>query len=147
MRAPHIYSEWIELISAIKDKANDEEVLAAAKAGTLEWQVGVAERFTEEYLAAINYRIDCAISTFQKNYRQADTDGMLVKSLLRLRKDMKFLADLLNIQAIPEKFRDKYVELVRNKANEIQSSLELSAKNDRTGHLLHVVKNNRVNVF
>ena len=70
-----------------------------------------------------------------------------IQSLLNLRKELKFLSEVLNIAIIPEKDREQYRDLVVNQANIIQNSLEESAKNDHSGKLLSIVKNHRVNNF
>ena len=48
--APHTYSEWTKVIDIFKEKQNDTEVLIAMKSGTLEWQSGVADRFSKRMI-------------------------------------------------------------------------------------------------
>lgn len=74
-------------------------------------------------------------------------ENILVSDLLYLRKEMCFLSDMANIPSIPADYRSQYVKLVRDKANEIQEALEDSAKKDRTGRLLYIIKKNKINVF
>ena len=68
IRVPHTYAEWAEVLKAYKDKTNDQDVLKAMQKGTLEWQSGVAERFTEKYLNATNNRLNMAADKFQRDY-------------------------------------------------------------------------------
>ena len=58
-----------------------------------------------------------------------------------------FLHKAIDLPVIPEKDRQKYCQLVIDQANKVQQSLENSAKNDRSGKLASIVRNNKVNVF
>ena len=45
MNKPQTYSEWVNVLTVLKNKDDDETVLKMMKSGTIEWQYGVAERF------------------------------------------------------------------------------------------------------
>ena len=140
-----IYSEWVDILNILKNRTNDEEVLEVMKKGTIEWQSGVAERLTKRLINIVNERMQYAIDKYQR-VKYYDERGF-IQSLLNLRKELKFLSEVLNIAIIPEKDREQYRDLVVNQANIIQNSLEESAKNDHSGKLLSIVKNHRVNNF
>lgn len=140
-----IYSEWVDILNILKNRTNDEEVLEVMKKGTIEWQSGVAERLTKRLINIVNERMQYAIDKYQ-SVKYYDERGF-IQSLLNLRKELKFLSEVLNIAIIPEKDREQYRDLVVNQANIIQNSLEESAKNDHSGKLLSIVKNHRVNNF
>ena len=145
MKTPMIYSEWVDILNILKNRTNDEEVLEVMKKGTIEWQSGVAERLTKRLINIVNERMQYAIDKYQ-SVKYYDERGF-IQSLLNLRKELKFLNEVLNIAIIPEKDREQYRDLVVNQANIIQNSLEESAKNDHSGKLLSIVKNHRVNNF
>ncbi len=146
--APHTYAEWSKVISAFKDKTNDDEVLAAMKSGTLEWQAGVAERFSKKLIDAVNQRMNMASDKFQKDInRNGGTESSIVQSILALRKEMMFLADAIDLPVIPENDRRQYRSLVIEQANNMQKSLEDSAKMDRSGKLSSIVRNHKINAF
>ena len=145
---PHTYSEWTEILDMLQSKADDEAVLSAMQQGTIEWQSGVAERFTIRLIDAINHRINCATDKFQREMsRTAGQERAIVQALLALKKEFAFLVKAIDLPVIPEKDRNRYRNLVIDQANKIQSSLEDSAKSDRTGKLAVLVRNNRVNAF
>lgn len=145
---PHTYSEWVQVLDILKDKTDDEAVLDAMLKGTIEWQTGVAERFAKKLIDVINFRMNNASDKFQKEMTRSNgQERLIVQSLLALRKEMSFLSKAINLPAIPEKDRNQYYQLVINQANKMQSSLEDSAKHDRTGKLASLVRNNRVNAF
>ncbi len=146
IRAPHTYSEWSNLLSEFKEKRNDDEVIAAMKAGTIEWQSGVAERFSKKLIDAVNYRMNKATDKFQTDLSRAGgQESAVIQAILGLRKELALLSDAIFLPAIPETQRQQYRNLVLEQANNIQKSLEDSAKNDRTGKLSSIVRNHKVN--
>lgn len=146
IRAPHTYAEWASVLTLLKDKTDDGAVLAAMQAGTIEWQTGVAERFSKKLIDAVNSRMNAASDKFQLDIQRArGQERAIVQALLALRKEMRFLTRVLDIRAIPEQDRAQYVGLVRAQADAMQKSLEDSAKADRTGKLSSIIRNNRVN--
>lgn len=146
--APHTYSQWASVLEAFKEKSNDMDVLPAMQAGTIEWQSGVAERFSKKLIDAVNTRMNKASDKFQKEINRAGgSEGAIVQAILALRKEMIFLAQAINLPALPEADRKHYLQLVIEQTNNIQNSLEDSAKKDRTGKLSSIVRNHRVNSF
>jgi uncharacterized protein YicC (UPF0701 family) len=148
VKPPVIYSEWVEALDMLKAKTDDDAVLQALQQGTIEWQSGVAERFAKKLTDAINARMNAATDKFQKNLNNArGHEGHIVQALLALRKEMCFLSQAINLPAIPEKDRTQYHQLVLKQADNMQSSLEDSAKKDRTGKMASIVRNHKVNAF
>lgn len=145
---PHTYSEWVAVLDMLKAKTDDEAVLQAMLNGTIEWQAGVAERFTNKLFEAINSRINNANDKFQKEMgRTYGQERIIVQNLIALRKELSFLFKAVNLPAIPDKVRQQYCNLIIDQANKMQKALEDSAKNDRTGKQLSLVRNNRVNAI
>lgn len=146
--APHTYSEWVAVLTTFKNKTNDDEVLRAMKAGTVEWQSGVAERFSKKLIDAVNVRMNAASDKFQRDLSRArGQEGAIVQAILALRKEMSFLAQAINLPALPDKERQHYLNLVIEQANSMQKSLEDSAKKDRSGKLSSIIRNHKVNSF
>lgn len=145
---PKTYSDWVAILDMLKTKSDDENVLSAMQRGTIEWQSGVAERFSKKLIDVINYRMNSATDKFQKEMTRSNgQERAIVQALLALRKELCFLSKAINLSAIPEKDRQRYYQLVISQANSMQSSLEDSAKKDRSGKLASIVRNNRVNAF
>ena len=145
---PHTYAEWATVLDQFQRKTDDEAVLRAMKSGTLNWQTGVAERFAQRLVDAVNARMDAASDKFQLDMRRSNgQESGLVRALLALRKEMAFLAQAIDLPVIPEKDRQQYVRLVRDQANRMQSSLEESARKERSGRLASIVRNHKVNSF
>ncbi len=147
-KAPHTYAEWVNIIDKLKAKTDDDEVLYAMKQGTIEWQTGVAERFLKKLADAINSRMNMASDKFQKAISRPNAEEReIVQALLSLRKEMAFLTGAVDLPALPENERSQYKQLVISQACKMQSSLEESAKKDRSGKLLTIVRNHKVNKF
>jgi len=145
---PKTYAEWVAVFDMLKAKTDDDGVLDAMQKGTIEWQSGVAERFAKKLIDVINYRMNAASDKFQKEMTRSNgQERAIVQALLALRKELCFLSKAINLPAIPEKDRQQYHQLVINQANSMQSSLEDSAKQDRSGKLASIVRNNKVNAF
>lgn len=145
---PHTYAEWVEILNLLQNKIDDQQVLQAMYAGTVQWQSGVAERFSRKLIDVVNRRMNEATDKFQKEIaRSGGQERATVQALLALRKEMSFLSNVINLPALPEKERQQYHQLVIDQANSIQKSLEDSAKKERTGKLMSIVRNNRVNAF
>lgn len=145
---PHTYSDWAYVLDMFKEKENDTEVLEAMKNGSLEWQSGVAERFATRLIDAVNHRMNLATDKFQKDMTRArGSEGAIIQALLTLRKELAFLTKALDLPVIPQDDRKQYVQLILKQADEIQKSLEDSAKQDRSGKLSSIVRNHKVNLF
>lgn len=148
IKPPHTYAEWVGVLDKLKDKEDDQEVLQAMLRGTVEWQSGVAERFSKRLIDTVNHRMNCATDKFQREIsRSLGQERAIVQALLALRKELGFLAEAINLPALPAKDRSHYHQLVISQADSIQKSLEDSAKKDRTGKMASIVRNNRVNSF
>lgn len=145
---PRTYSDWVVVLDMLKAKTNDEAVLSAMQKGTIEWQSGVAERFAKRLIDVINFRMNAASDKFKKEMSRTNgQERAIVQALLALRKELCFLSKAINLSAIPEKDRQQYYQLVISQANNVQNSLEDSAKKDRSGKLASIVRNNKVNAF
>lgn len=148
MMVPSNYSQWVILLESFKNKINDEDVLPAMQQGTLAWQSGISERFAKKLIDAVNCRMNMASDKFQKDMlHMQGQERELIKALLLLRKEMSFLAEAVNLPVLPEQERTDYVKLVKAQADNIQNSLEDSARKDRTGKLASIVRNHKINAF
>lgn len=148
LKEPHTYYEWVAVLDAVKNKTDDEEAVELLQKGTLEWQSGVAERFTQKLVETINHRLNLAIDKFQRDMkRSGNQERPVVQALLALKREFMFVYKFANIPAIPEKERNSYCNLIKEQADKVQESLEDSAKFDRSGKLQSMVRNHKINCF
>ncbi len=144
---PKNYAEWSFMLDQLQQQTDDEEVLRAMQQGELVWQSGVAERFSKRLVEVVNQRMDGASDSFgRKTAKAGGNERVLVQALLDLRKEMKFLAEVMSLSVIPQDLRTQYVQLVKDQADRMQNSLEDSAKKtDRSGKVSSIVRNHPVN--
>ena len=110
MQAPHTYAEWVKVLDLFRARQDDREVLAAMQQGSLEWQSGVADRFSKRLVDAVNARMNTASDKFQRDMSNArGAEGAIVQALLSLRKEMALLAQAVDIPSLPEEYRRQYV--------------------------------------
>lgn len=129
------------------ERENDEEVLLAMQSGTLEWQSGVAERFSKKIIDSVNERMNLASDRFQQAISKSHgEEGAIIYAILALRKEMAFLAETMNLPVLPDKDRQTYINLVLEQADKMQETLEKSASNEKSGKMRSIIRNNRINI-
>ena len=143
-KAPKIYVDWIKVFDILKSGEDDEAILPLIQEGEIVWQSGVAERFLRKLVDTVNFRLNKAIDNFQKS-RQSD-ENEIVQSLMQLRRELQFMLKVVDINAIPVKEKTELRNMIINKSNSIQESLEKSSESDRSGKLSSIIKNNKVTV-
>jgi hypothetical protein len=148
IKPPATYAEWVTLLDKLLEKTNDTDVLSAMKSGTLAWQTGVAERFSQKLINTINARMNLAADKFGKDLNRGQgQEAAIIQAVSALRREMAFLLSAVDLPVIPETDRGKYRALVREQADSMQKSLEDSAKRDRTGKMSSLIRNHKVNSF
>jgi hypothetical protein len=146
MTAPKTYAQWSEVIEQFKVSTRDLMLLNLLKEGHLEWGNGIAQRFSNKFIEAINIRINRANDNFDKEIGYAKgNERIIVQALISLRKELAYVKEAVNIVAFPEKHRNKLIEIVVKQADIIQQSLEDTSKSEQSGRLGYIVRNNRVN--
>ena len=143
---PTVYAEWVGLLDMLEQKIDDEDVRKALKQGEISWQPGVSERFSKKLIDTVNARLGAATDKFQMDFSRANgQEGLILQALLCLRTELSFLLDILDMPALPQKDRLHYCAHLRKYADVLQSSLEDSARTDRSGKMLVLFRNNKIN--
>ncbi len=146
MKTPTNYLEWCKLFDEITTSSRNEEFMDAVRHGTISWTSGVAERFVRSASEMIRKRVNSAHDSYQRQMKNArGVSNNLVNALNSLHKEYQYVYKLANVLPIPEEYRATLVKSVVDQANQTQTSLEDSAKADRTGRLLILVRNAKVN--
>lgn len=147
MNPPKTYAEWAASCDRLLKGDCDEDTLAAMEAGSLEWTSGVAERITRRIHEVFDSRLKLAGEHFQRDTHHAQGHAtLLTNALLGIRKKMILLARLAALPALPDMVKQSLQQSLQQFAERSQSSLESSAKNDRTGRLLDIVRRNPIRV-
>lgn len=145
MNPPTTYAEWAASCDRLLKGDCDEDILAAMEVGSLEWTSGVAERITRRIHEVFESRLKLAGDHFQRDTHHAQGHAtLLTNALLGIRKKMLLLARLAALPALPDMVKQSLQQSLQQFAEQTQSSLESSARTDRTGKTLDLVKRNRV---
>ena len=147
MNPPTTYAEWASLLNELKSTPIHEDTIESIYQGKLEFLPGVAERFTSRLTETVNARLERIIANFNQTLRRPAADERaLVTALRTLQKDFKMLLQLVKMPVLPEKFQEIYIRTIRDQAKKIQTSLENSAKSDRSGKLSSIIRQYSINV-
>lgn len=115
------------------------------QAGCLEWTSGVAERITRRVYEVFEARLKAVGERFQRDVKNArGHEALLAKALLDIRKGLVPVARLAAVPAWPDILKQSLQQSLQQFVERTQSSLESSARNDRTGRMLDIVRRNRV---
>lgn len=144
---PMTYAAWVTVLDRLAAGMEDEAVLHEMRAGSLAWQSGVAERFTQRFSDAVNVRINRASDHFSRAMGRASDASATIGALLSLRRTLRFLHDVVDIPAFPAETRGSFIALVQDAADRMQESLEDSAQRDRSGRMASIVRGHRVNML
>ena len=113
----------------------------------MEWQSGVAERFSKKLIDSVNERMNLASDRFQQAISKSHgEESAIIYAILALRKEMTFLAEAMNLPVLPDKDRQTYINLVLEQADKMQETLEKSASNEKSGKMRSIIRNNRINI-
>lgn len=147
MKPPTTYAEWATLLTELKSIPINDECISAIYQGKLEFLPGVAERFTTRLTETVNARLEHISTDFNQSiHRNTSDERALITALRNIQKDFKALIQIVKMPVLPEKFQNIYIQSIRDEAQRIQSSLENTAKFDRTGKLLTLIKQYNLHV-
>ena len=145
MKKPENYLEWSSFFDEASNAPMNEEFIDLAAAGSISWSSGVAERFIRSASEMIRKRVNRAQDAYQRQMKNAGgSTGTLTMALKSLSKEYRFVYQLAKALPIPDNYRDQLADSIRSQAEQTQQSLMDSAKADRTGHLMSIVRNTRL---
>lgn len=147
MKPPSTYSEWANALDAFGMGGHDEEVLCAMEGGCLEWGPVVSERFTARLRTAIDTRLEQLQKRQKALAVRASSERDIVAYLLAYRREFGTLKRLVSVRAVPNDVQQAFRSMVAQCAQRAQESLELSAKEDRSGRLPALIRKTRVDLF
>lgn len=143
MTYPRTYKEWSDLLYQLKQGIDDEESLKKLETGTLEWTAGVAEKITRLVFEVLEERLRQTVQSFQKELNRSDgSEAAIVVAIMNTRRRFGFLERLCRLQVFPEEVRTSLINIHSQYVQDTQKSLEDSAKEDRSGQLRILIKNN-----
>lgn len=142
MKTPASYSEWSNCVEELEGGLNDEAVIQSMANGSLSWTSGVADLFSERISCAFNTRLRRCADRMARDLSQGADETILVRSLLDVRRTLFFLRRVGELPAFPQTLRDHLCSEIKRYAERAQRSLEDSAKHDRSGRLISLIRHN-----
>ena len=112
--------------------------------GSLSWQSGVAERFTAQLMNAVEVRLGAVSEVFSRSMQHARDERETIAALLGLRRTLSFLLRAVDLPALPKEQRAALCKMVAEHAERMQESLLDTARSDRTGRMMSIVRSHRV---
>ena len=148
MKPPSTYSEWVACLDALlaqDQQDQDEELLPAMEAGTLEWTSGVAERFTTRLYEAVDQRLTRAADMLQRDLNRAGgVSADIVRAILAGRRRLALIMRIASVPALPGYAREHLTSVISGYAEKAQKSMESSARQDRSGKALSLLRSNAI---
>ena len=146
MKAFRIYHEWADMIQKLSDEPFNENHISAIKESNFEMTPLLADKFLKQYSVMLNTLFAHGAEAFHGEYGKTNgREEAILMALMTQKKRMKTLAELCALSFFEEELQENLKQIITQAANQMQSSLEDSAKTDRSGRLTYLVKNNAVN--
>lgn len=145
MKPPTTYAEWAACCDQLLNGDCDDETFLAMESGKLEWTSGVAERITKRIHEVFDSRLKALAERFQRDLdRSRGHETLMTNALLGIRKNLLSLDRLSRLPALPKMVTQSLKQSLQQYADKTQSSLEASARSDRTGRSLSIIRRNAV---
>ena len=143
MKNPSNYAEWSICLERLLDGNDDELVLSCLQGGTIEWGAGVAELLVKRIGEVLEKRVGVIQEKLNRDFGASQGDeGNILRATLTARRQLAFLIKVASCSAFPQNIQDSFISIITDSAKNMQCSLENSAKNDRTGKLASLFRNN-----
>lgn len=136
------YAQWSSCLDALSKSDNDESCLKRLRAGSLNWTGGVAPMFVERVSHEVQRRLGICSTRLTRDLQMGAQEVVIVRAIVQARQQLDFVHRLCHLPALPETTRQQLAAEVATFAQRAQSSLQDSAKADRSGRLEVLFKNN-----
>lgn len=140
--APRSYAQWSACLDRLSEGLHDDACLEAMRAGDLSASGGVVTLFSQRLADEFNARLRRCSEHLTRDLRTGGEESQIVRAILNARKQLAFLHRLAQVEIFPATLRTHLTDELRKFAQRAQQSLEDSAKTDRSGRLLVLLRNN-----
>jgi len=144
IEAPRSYAQWSACLERLAQGLQDEACLSSMRAGELHASGGVVTMFSQRLVAEFNERLTRCSEHLTRDLRIGADESLVVRAILNARKSMAFLHRLSQVESFPPQLRAHLSDELRKFAQRSQDSLEDSARADRSGRLLVLLRNNNL---
>lgn len=141
---PESYAQWSECLDRLSGGLEDESCLRCMSAGKLSRTGGVATLFADRLGQEVNARLRRCSEGLTRDLKSTGDESSVVRTIMNARQALFFLDRLVNTPAFPEVIRTHWTDEVKKFAQRAQKTLEDSARSDRSGRLVVLLRNNNL---
>ncbi len=146
MKSPVTYAEWMSCLDSLRSDSPENELLDAMSQGSIAWTSAVAEGIAAEIASVLEFRLKRCTVLLQRDIGVRVSDsGHVSRCLLDARRRIDTARRIASLRPLPEYVRSGLEQSVTTWADRCQSSLEESARHDRTGTLLDHIRRTPLN--
>ncbi len=142
MTVPTTYADWSDWLDVFAKGGRDAEVLSALGSGRMSWSPGVAEMFGKRLSETLSERLTSCGESLSRNMSRSSEETSLLRAIFDTRRALLLLHRFSSLAPLPELLSKHLCAQVASFAQRTQSSLEDSAKKDRSGRLSSLFRNN-----
>jgi len=143
MKPPTTYAEWSTCLDRLIANELQASDLPLLDKGEIVWTKGSAERYAKRFSDAYDESLKQCAARLQKKLSFGMGDELsVVKALASVKRTLTFLYQVSLSEPIPEEVRSHLQSKIDGYAKRTQSSLENSAKSDRSGQAAYLMRNN-----
>lgn len=140
--APQTYAQWSDCLDDLVCGLQDEACLQRMARGSLSWTGGVAPLFSARLMTEFNRRLTLCSEHLTRDLRSIHDESAVVRAILNARQSLHFLHRLAQTSRFPASLQTHLADELHKFATRSQSSLEDTAKADRSGRLTVLLRHN-----
>lgn len=138
--SPQTYAQWSHCLDILQAAHQDEIVLEAMARARGDFGAGAIENVARRTTAVFDARLQRANDAFARQINCASDPTTMARALLDLRRQLVFLARVARLQAWPDALQNHLDAMLDGFARNAQNSLEQSARTDRSGQTMQLVR-------
>ena len=142
MKPPATYAEWSDCLDRLEAGLDDAGSAAEIDAGTLDWSAGVASKFSERMHDTFDARLRRCGEKLSRGLALSAEEASVLRALLDCRRTLATLHAIAGAKPFPPVLRQHLQTTLRDFATRTMSSLECSARCDRSGRMRSLLQHN-----
>jgi hypothetical protein len=142
MKPPATYAEWSDCLDRLLGGLDDAGCASDIDAGTLDWSAGVAPKFAARIHETFDERLRRCGHRLSRGLAVSCDEAGVLRALLDCRRTLTTLHAIAGARPFPTELRQHLQTLLRDFAARAMSSLESSARDDRTGRTQSLLQHN-----
>ena len=141
-RPPRTYADWLPVLDRFAN--GDDDALNDLALGEVPWTSGVAQRWTNQVVLALDTRLRALSDFLQKSLQRATSHDDQARALIAARRRLGVLHAFASLDCIPSEVQAQLAARIEGWRTSTQNALEKSAQAVRNddGRMLKVLREN-----